>query len=176
MNIRQASITDRAGIRDLYLQAFPESESESVAAIAGTLLADETAPETFALVAESEGMIIGHVAFSPVTLVESEECRSSILAPLAVHPSFQRRGTGTRLINAGFEHLALLGTAIVFVYGDPQYYGRFGFEAGLAAPYAPPYRLQQVFGWQAKLLTDGDKIPSSGNLTCVSSLMDPDLW
>ena len=39
MKSRQASITDRAGIRNVYLQAFPESESESVAAIADALLA-----------------------------------------------------------------------------------------------------------------------------------------
>ena len=48
-------------------------------------------------VAEAEGRVIGHVAFSPVTI--SDGCRDWYgLGPVSVLPEYQRRGVGTALI------------------------------------------------------------------------------
>jgi len=65
---------------------------------------------------------------------------------------------------------------VLFVYGDPQYYGRFGFEADAATPYTPPYRLRYPDGWQAIPLNNYDISGSTGTLSCVASLCDPKLW
>ena len=176
MHIRTATLPDRDAIACLYLAAFPVEEREVVAALAVKLLAETTTPESFALVAEADGALVGHVGFSPVSCEKTDNFQGYLLAPLAVHPEFQKRGIGTKLIDAGLRRVSELGADIVFVYGDPQYYGRFGFDAGIAAEYAPPYPLQYPFGWQAKPLSDVGTFPPSAKLTCVAALRDPQLW
>ena len=47
-----------------------------------------------------------------------------------------------------------MGVDILFVYGDPKYYSRFGFSADAAVRYIPPYRLQYPFGWQGIALKE----------------------
>ncbi len=176
MHIRPASLQDSRSIRSLYLAAFPEEERDRVATLAVDLLEEQTLPETFALVATDDGLTVGHIAFSPVVFANADKNQGYLLAPLAVQPEFQKRRVGANLIEAGIEHLARLKADIVFVYGDPKYYGRFGFDAGIAAEYLPPYPLQFPFGWQAKLLTDSNTFPPSTELTCVPALTDPQLW
>lgn len=176
MQIRQAGLRDCDSVRDLYLFTFPEIEREAVAALAINLLTARTTPETFALVAETDDILIGHIAFSPVTRIDTDKFLGYILAPLAVHPEFQQRRIGTNLIKAGMEYLAKLNVDIVFVYGDPQFYSRFGFDAAIAAGYLPPYQLRYPLGWQAKALTDVNTFPAAGQLTCVKALREPQLW
>jgi len=176
MHIRQAQLEDRDRVRHLYLSAFSGVERKAVAGLAANLLAETTTPATFGLVAESDGKLAGHVGFSPVLDTKNDDLVGYILAPLAVYPELQKRGIGTQLIQSGIEQLTSRGAAVVFVYGDPRYYGRFGFDAQAASQYVPPYQLQHDFGWQAKHLTRSANCPSTVMLTCVPSLMDPQLW
>jgi putative acetyltransferase len=80
------------------------------------------------LVAERDGEIVGHIAFSPIT-VESEagDWQAVGLGPLAVAPAFQRQGFGSALMYAGLEAVRQQGHEVVFVLGHPAYYHRFGF-------------------------------------------------
>lgn len=119
------------------------------------LLAETTNPETISLVAESGAAIVGHVAFSPASDAHADRFLGYILAPLAVHPSFQKRRIGTRLIEQGTEQLGNLAVDIVFVYGDPGFYRRFGFRPDGALEYVPPYKLQYPFGWEPCVQFDG---------------------
>lgn len=176
MQIRPAFPDDTDRLKALYVSAFPEGEGETVASLAADLLAEETVPETFSLVAETDAMIVGHISFSPVSDADADRFLGYILSPLAVHPSFQRRRVGTNLIEKGIERLSEFAVDIVFVYGDPQYYGRFGFRCDNALAYVPPYKLQFPLGWQSKTLADLDTFASSGNLTCVLSLRRSDIW
>jgi len=52
-----------------------------------------------------------------------------VLAPLAVLPHFQNRRIGIRLVEAGLDLLGKLECKAVFVLGDPDFFGRFGFES-----------------------------------------------
>lgn len=176
MHIRPAAFLDLTSVRSLYLSAFPEEERQSVASLAVDLLAEKSVPETFSLVAEVDGMVVGHVSFSPIALTGADNFQGYILAPLAVRPQFQKQRIGTRLIEAGMQRLSGPDVDVVFVYGDPQYYGKFGFDANVAARYVPPYPLQYSFGWQAKPLTDISTFPSAGKLSCVPAMRDPQLW
>ena len=176
LQIRQAGIRDCVAVQDLYLLAFPEEEREAVAALAVNLLADTSTPDTFALVAEADEAVVGQICFSPVGSSNADSLLGYLLAPLAVHPGFRSRGIGGSLIEAGIEHLSQLDADIVFVYGDPGYYGKFGFDAAIASVYAPPYPLQHPFGWQARQLKDSAALPAPGKLTCVQPLQDPQLW
>jgi len=91
------------------------------------------------LVALDEVQLIGHIAFSPVT-IEGVELVGLGLAPVAVLPSHQGQGFGGQLIRAGLEACRELGVDYVVVLGHPNYYPRFGY-----AP-ASTYSLDNEYG------------------------------
>ena len=82
------------------------------------------------LVAVENSLVVGHVAFSPVTV--SRPDRSVLagvgLGPMAVTPSLQGRGIGTRLARIGLERLRAAGHPFCVVLGHPDFYPRFGFK------------------------------------------------
>ncbi len=82
------------------------------------------------LVAEGDdGVVVGHVAFSPVRIAGAGAAGWYGLGPLAVRPDRQRRGVGRALVDEGLRRLRTAsgaGGGCVLV-GDPAYYGRFGF-------------------------------------------------
>ena len=79
------------------------------------------------LVAEIDGKVIGHIAFSPVTISDGSQNWHG-LGPVSVLPAFQRRGTGKSLIKEGLDLLKTLGAQGCVLVGDPGYYERFGFK------------------------------------------------
>ncbi len=102
--------------------------------IAGTVR-DE--PGSFALIAEADGEIVGHVQLSTAWVGEDEVLA---LGPIGVAPTHQRRGIGTALVAAALDEARGRGAAAVILLGDPSYYGARGFEPaaryGLANPFA----------------------------------------
>ncbi|MFD4839318.1 GNAT family N-acetyltransferase [Achromobacter sp. NPDC058515] len=99
------------------------------------------------LVAREQGRVVGHIAFSPVTISDGAP-RWYGLGPMAVMPQFQGRGIGSALIRDGLARLKAQGAAGCVVLGDPGYYGRFGFAAtpALSYPGVPPeYFMALVF-------------------------------
>lgn len=83
---------------------------------------------TLSLVAEADGVVVGHVAFSPV-LVSDGSPDWYGLGPIAVDPARQGEGIGSRLVREGLAQLKALGAAGCVLLGNPTYYGRFGFAA-----------------------------------------------
>ena len=81
---------------------------------------------TLSLVAEDEGQIVGHIAFSPVTLSGGEGGWYG-LGPISVAPDRQRSGIGSALVKAGLAELAARGAKGCALVGEPAYYNRFGF-------------------------------------------------
>ena len=79
MHIRIATSLDRDDVRGVHLAAFAEDEREIVSKLAVNLLSEETTPQTISLVAETEGAVVGHVGFSPVTIGTNENYQSFIL-------------------------------------------------------------------------------------------------
>ena len=176
MRIRVATSQDRENIREIHLRAFPESERQSVSALAVNLLSERASPGIISLVAEHDGTLVGHIAFSPVTVENDGKWRGYILAPLGVRPEWQNRHIGSSLIASGMAQLSENGINVLFVYGDPMYYSKFGFRAEAAAGYLPPYELQYPSGWQAVVLNEtGHAIPTA-KISCVASLHKPELW
>jgi putative acetyltransferase len=176
MNIRVARSEDGNAIQRLYISAFPEGEGEVVSKIAIDLLDEKTTPTILSLVAETQGEILGHVAFSPVVVDNLESFHSYILAPLAVKPDYQKRHIGSQLIEQGLQQLSLIGINVVFVYGDPEYYSRFGFSIEAAHQFRPEYKLEYPFGWQAVLLNEANLPSAPVIIKCVAPLSDPSLW
>ena len=176
MHIRIATNLDRDAIHDVHLTAFAREERGIVSRLAANLLAEETTPPTISLVADVDGVIAGHVAFSPVTIDGNEKFHGYILAPLGIKPDYQQRGIGSKLVEHGIQQLSAVKADMLFVYGDPAYYNKFGFSAGAAENYSPPYKLQYPFGWQGLALNASNTEKSPVRIACVTSLCDPALW
>lgn len=176
MAIRRATGQDRSQIQELHRAAFDASENEIVARLAIELLDDDGSPPTLSLVAERDGAVVGHVAFSPVGLAGDPRFSGFLLGPLGVLPAFQGKGIGSQLVREGMRLVGTGDVDVLFVYGDPAYYGRFGFSAEAAEGFAPPYPLQFDFGWQALQLKLRNSRVAGGRVTCIDPLNDPALW
>lgn len=82
---------------------------------------------TISLVAEADGIVAGHIAFSPVTMSEGTKDWYG-LGPVSVHPDFQRKGIGKALIQKGLSRLRNLKAKGCCLIGHPKYYRQFGFN------------------------------------------------
>jgi putative acetyltransferase len=82
---------------------------------------------TLSLVAEIDGRVVGHIAFSPVAISDGAQNWYG-LGPVSVLPEYQRRGIGKALIQEGLARLRKLGAQGCCLVGHPQYYRKFGFE------------------------------------------------
>jgi putative acetyltransferase len=83
---------------------------------------------SLSLVAEKDGEIVGHVAFS-VVLIDGENKGWYGLGPISVLPEFQKQGVGSKLIREGLSRIRDLGAKGCVLEGSPEYYQRFGFTA-----------------------------------------------
>lgn len=97
---------------------------------------------TLSLIAEVNGRVVGHIAFSPVAISDGTKNWYG-LGPVSVLPEYQRRGIGKALIHEGLSRLRKFGAKGCCLVGHPQYYGKFGFEnaTGLVLEGVP----QEVF-------------------------------
>lgn len=98
---------------------------------------------TLSLVAELDGWVIGHIAFSPVTISGDTPTRTQDwygLGPISVLPAHQRHGVGKALMSAGLAQLKELHAQGCCLVGDPNYYRQFGFTnvPGLVLEGVPP--------------------------------------
>ncbi len=178
MRVRGATSRDRNCVRAVHRSAFSEGEREMVAKLAIELLSEDVTPRVVSLVAEIEGRVVGHVAFSPVAVDGEARFQGYILAPLGVRPDYQGRGIGSQLVENGLRRMLGVGVDVdvLFVYGDPTYYRRFGFSVGVAERYVPPYELQYPAGWQGLVLKECRAGKSPVRISCVTALCDPALW
>lgn len=81
---------------------------------------------TLSRVAEEDGEVVGHVAFSPVSISDGSADWYG-LGPVAVRPDRQRQGLGSTLIRDGLDRLRGLGAQGCVLLGDPAFYRHFGF-------------------------------------------------
>lgn len=98
---------------------------------------------TLSLVAVRGDEVIGHIAFSPVSIGGATTDPPALaLAPVAVLPAAQRSGVGSALIRFGLDEARRLGHPGVIVLGHADYYPRFGFSRasrfGITCPFEVP--------------------------------------
>lgn len=91
------------------------------------------------LVAELNGAVIGHIAFSPLTISDGTPDWYG-LGPVSVLPEYQRQGVGAGLIREGLSQLKAMNAGGCCLVGHPGYYGKFGFRnpSGLRVEGVPP--------------------------------------
>jgi HAD superfamily hydrolase (TIGR01509 family) len=94
-------------------------------------LARERGKSSLSMVAEQNGVVQGHVLFTPIGFDPPKPgLRGLGIGPVAVLPEYQRMGIGSRLMRAGLDHVRRQGCGFVVLLGDPAYYSRFGFRPG----------------------------------------------
>jgi putative acetyltransferase len=127
MLIRPETPADYDAIREINIAAFADhlySQQTEHLIVDGLRAAGAL---SVSLVAEVDGNVVGHIAFSPAK-IDGNDCMWFLLGPVGVLPAFQRRGIGTELINAGLKIIRGLGAHGCILVGDPAYYSRFGFR------------------------------------------------
>jgi putative acetyltransferase len=139
VTLRDETVADADAIHEVTAAAFKgvavsrQTEPYIVAALraSGAL--------AVSLVAEAEGRVVGHLAFSPVEI--SDGARGWYgLGPVSVRPDWQRRGVGKALVREGLARLRALNARGCCLVGHPAYYPQFGFAnvAGLGLDGVPP--------------------------------------
>jgi len=137
--IRDETQADMDGIRDVTIAAFKTlaiSQHTEQFVIEALRAAKSL---TVSLVAEVDGRVVGHIAFSPVTLSDGTGNWYG-LGPVSVLPDYQRQGIGKALIEEGLSQLKGLKAQGVCLVGHPDYYKKFGFRnaPGLVLEGVPP--------------------------------------
>jgi putative acetyltransferase len=123
LTIRPEAPGDQAAIHQVNTLAFGQpQEADLVDALR------RNGGLTISLVAVQDGRIVGHIAFSSVTITSDTATSDTIgLAPMAVLPEYQRQGIGSQLVEAGLNACHNTPYGVVVVLGHPHYYPRFGF-------------------------------------------------
>ena len=118
--IRDEAPADVETIREVARRAFDRAGE---AVLVDRLRADGAL--AVSLVAELDGRVVGHVAFSPVAI---EGARDVVgLGPVAVLPALQTCAIGARMIEEGLARARERGARAAVVLGHTDYYPRFGF-------------------------------------------------
>ncbi len=128
MQIRDERPSDIAAIGQLTTAAFatmPFSDGDEAKLIENLRAMGGLA---VSLVAESEGRLVGHIAFSPAR-IDGRDGPWYQLAPVSVTPELHGQGIGSALIVAGIDRIRQLGGEVCLVLGHADYYPRFGFES-----------------------------------------------
>jgi len=137
--IRPETVADIDAIRDVTVAAF---RSMAISNHAEQFIIEalrDAHALTLSLVAELDGRIVGHIAFSPVVLTDGTSDWYG-LGPLSVLPEYQRQGIGKALVEEGLARLKGMGARGCCLVGHPDYYRKFGFcnAPGLVLEGVPP--------------------------------------
>ncbi|HET8749062.1 MAG TPA: N-acetyltransferase [Ramlibacter sp.] len=143
--IRPETPEDASAIDEVTRQAFathPHSRQTEQFIVHALREADALA---VSLVGERAGRVVGHIAFSPVTISDGSAGWFG-MGPVSVLPALQKQGIGRSLIETGLSLLRERGAAGCVLVGEPAFYGRFGFahRPGLVLPDVPQEYFQAL--------------------------------
>lgn len=126
IKIRREQPADYAAVYELVKQAFEHAEhtDHNEHNLVNRLRQSPFYLPELALVAETGGIIVGHIMFTETRVGDS---RQLLLAPLSVLPEYQNCGIGSALIKEGHRKAKELGYEYCFLVGHAGYYPRFGY-------------------------------------------------
>jgi predicted N-acetyltransferase YhbS len=148
MHIRPEEERDAATVAQVVERAFGQPDEARL--VAALHLSGHT---ELSLVAERDGVVVGHILFSRIDLVGEHGGQALALAPMAVEPSLQGQGIGSALVRAGLGAARERGDPLVVVLGHAGYYPRFGFRPARVLGIEPPFPVTDEV-WMALPLTE----------------------
>lgn len=154
ISIRPEAPGDEAAIHALTTRAFdghPYSDGDEADVI--DRLRDD-GDLLFSLVAVDGEVIVGQATYSLAKL-SNGDAGWAVLGPIAVEPSRHGEGIGRALIVRGEETMKAHGLSGITVLGDPEFYGRFGFQLGTSL------RLEGELAEFLQVKSFGDPIPAA---------------
>lgn len=145
LTVRQESSSDIPAIHALIKAAFLNAPHTAHTEHFIVDALREARALSISLVAEDDGVVVGHVAVSPIS-ISSGTSDWYGLGPIAVSPDRQGQGIGSRLMRAALQELEEKGASGCVLVGDPAYYCRFGFkhQDSLVYPDLPPEYFQVI--------------------------------
>jgi putative acetyltransferase len=164
-----------AMVRESFGTSEGPEEGALIAGLAARLLTETPEGDVHGFAARRDGAFVGAIIFSRMRY--ADDPRSVfVLAPVAVASAAQGQGVGTGLIRHGLAAIGARGVDVALTYGDPAYYGRFGFQPITTEEAAAPFPLAYPHGWLGQSLGGGALAPLKGVATCVAALNDPAFW
>lgn len=145
IQIRPEQLQDIAAIEAVTIEAFRNAPHTSHTEQFIVRALRSAGQLSVSLVAVEDGIVIGHVAISPVA-ISSGAAHWYGLGPISVLPEHQGQRIGSQLMSQALTQLQKLGASGCVVLGDPGYYARFGFKAepSLVLPDVPPQYFQAI--------------------------------
>ena len=157
IEVRAALPADAADVHGVIAGAFGD---ETVAALWEDLAAR---PRSASYVGVTDGTIVGHVGLSWGWVDSRDRLVDVIvLSPLSVSPEHQRRGVGSALVSRAIEAADAVGSPVLFLEGDPDYYARLGFEPAAQHGFTPPSPRVPLPAFQCVLLSAYDPSITGG--------------
>lgn len=103
---------------------------------------DAFVPE-LSIVAAWNKKIVGHIILTKIKIKNDKDSFDSLaLAPVSVHPDYQKKGIGKKLILESHERAKVLGFQSIVLLGHADYYPKFRYEKtskyGIKLPFPAP--------------------------------------
>jgi putative acetyltransferase len=155
VTVRGARDDDWPAILEVHRSAFGDDD---VPRLCEELRADELVVPELSFVAVDDDRVVGHVMNSWVGL-EGSSRRFVQLSPLGVLPEHQGRGHGGALVRASLDGARARGEPLLFVEGNPKYYGRFGFVRADELGLVPPPEALYDWAFQVAILDETAELP-----------------
>jgi putative acetyltransferase len=174
--IKNLDKMDLSDIKDVYFNSFSLDEAPSTYKLISEIIEGTNRDDSLVFGYKMSGIIVAGIAFTPIFIDENPRPSAYILAPLAVHRDHHRKGIASELIGYGKKILIERGVDFLLVYGDPNFYSKFGFSVDIGKAFVPPYKLEYDYGWQALNLTDFKIGASKYHFKCVEPLSNQSLW
>ncbi len=131
MNIRLETPADYAAVEQITREAFwnhhvPGCDEHYLAHV---LRQAECFLPELDFVAELNGVLVGNIMYTKAKIIGDDGAEYPVLSfgPISVLPEVQGRGVGGKLIRHTLALAKDMGHTAVLIYGDPDYYSRFGF-------------------------------------------------
>jgi putative acetyltransferase len=159
VSIRFETAADISAVAQVHERAF--GPNNPVPALVDDLRHIEGPFPTVSLVAQTDmGLVVGHVMSSHAWLDAPRELVDvMVLSPLGVLPEWQRRGIGSDLLTHAIAASEGAGAPLLFLEGNPAYYGARGFQAAVPMGFRPPsLRIPEAAFQVARLSQDSDDL------------------
>jgi len=177
ISIRKSTDTEITQLLQINRLAF---NSEKEPELVYNLLHDKTAMPFVSLVAFCDEEMVGHILFTKCSFEGNPRSLSVyILAPVAIIPSFQKKGIGGMLIKEGHRILKEMGVDIVVVLGHMDYYPRYGYipdakSLGIKSTYSIPDEVKDA--WMVHELKPMSLKSVKGRVVCANALNKEEYW